>query len=189
MKRGRKPVEPSGILDAACRVFSKKGYFQATVDDVMAAAGVGKGTVYRHFNDKEGLLVALLCRMAEELSGRVSKAVRPGRPLDENLRFIAREILEFFSGRPDLLRIYVREGTLSIPVVRKTMGGIIRQFNNRTAVLLGGRAMFRAASVFNGMVFGLLRQKFGITDEPVYPEKDASYLVSMFLYGLRGKKS
>ncbi len=189
MKRGRKPVEAGGILDAACRVFSRKGYFQSTVDDVMAAAGVGKGTVYRHFKDKEGLLVALLNRTGEDMGRRISESIRPDRPLDENLNSVARVILSFFAAQPDLLRIFVREGALSIPIVRTTMGSIIQQSNHRIAILLGGRAMFRASAVFNGMVFGLLRQKIGILDETIYPAKDASYIVSMFLYGVRGKKS
>ena len=37
------------ILDAACKVFSRKGYHRATVDEIIALADTGKGTVYNYF--------------------------------------------------------------------------------------------------------------------------------------------
>jgi TetR/AcrR family transcriptional repressor of mexJK operon len=47
------------ILDAATAAFLQSGY-AANVDDIAAAAGVGKQTVYRHFGDKEALFLAAL---------------------------------------------------------------------------------------------------------------------------------
>ena len=43
----------SAILDGAKTVFLSQGFGLATMDDVAAAAGVGKQTVYRHFKSKE----------------------------------------------------------------------------------------------------------------------------------------
>lgn len=185
MKRGRKPVEADRILDAACRVFSKQGFFQSTVDGVCAEAGVGKGTVYRHFPDKDHVLVALLVRATRELDANVSAGILARGGREESLTAVARITLDYFARRPDLLRIFVREGALSIPVVRKTMASTITQFNARIAGLLGGRSMVRPAAVFNGMIFGLLRQRLGISDQRVHPAKDAAYLVDLFLHGFR----
>jgi TetR/AcrR family transcriptional repressor of mexJK operon len=47
------------ILDAATEAFLRSGY-AAGVDDIAAAAGVGKQTVYRHFGDKQALFTAAL---------------------------------------------------------------------------------------------------------------------------------
>ncbi|MDI7048285.1 helix-turn-helix domain-containing protein, partial [Escherichia coli] len=47
----------SAILDGARTVFLRDGFGLATMDDVAAAAGVGKQTVYRHFKSKEALFV------------------------------------------------------------------------------------------------------------------------------------
>lgn len=47
------------ILDAARAVFAEGGQ-AAQMDDVARAAGVGVGTVYRHFPDKEALLAELI---------------------------------------------------------------------------------------------------------------------------------
>ena len=47
------------LVAAATEAFSAHGYAQVTVSDVSAAAGLGKGTVYRHFSSKEELFFAV----------------------------------------------------------------------------------------------------------------------------------
>jgi AcrR family transcriptional regulator len=48
------------LLDAALRVFASRGYRQAGVDEIAAAAGYSKGALYWHFSGKEDLLLTLL---------------------------------------------------------------------------------------------------------------------------------
>jgi AcrR family transcriptional regulator len=48
------------VLDAAATLFAERGVDAVSMDDVVAAAGVGKGTLYRRFGDKSGLAAALL---------------------------------------------------------------------------------------------------------------------------------
>jgi AcrR family transcriptional regulator len=56
--RGRPLVDDKRriILDAALRVFAAKGYHGTAVPDVADAAGVGTGTLYRYFANKEALV-------------------------------------------------------------------------------------------------------------------------------------
>lgn len=44
------------IVKAALLLFSEKGYFQTTIDDIASAAGISKGLVYRYAKDKNTLL-------------------------------------------------------------------------------------------------------------------------------------
>lgn len=44
------------IFRAALEVFSRRGFHQASLDEIARAAGVGKGTIYLYVPDKEGLL-------------------------------------------------------------------------------------------------------------------------------------
>lgn len=46
------------ILDAARRLFTRSGYEQVTIDDVMARAGLTRGGFYNHFRDKDELFCA-----------------------------------------------------------------------------------------------------------------------------------
>jgi AcrR family transcriptional regulator len=48
------------LLAAALRVFARRGYRQAGVDEIAAAAGYSKGALYWHFEGKKDLLLALL---------------------------------------------------------------------------------------------------------------------------------
>ena len=48
------------LLAAALRVFARRGYGQAGVDEIAAEAGYSKGALYWHFSGKEELLMALL---------------------------------------------------------------------------------------------------------------------------------
>jgi AcrR family transcriptional regulator len=50
----------AAILDAAARLFTEHGVDEVSMDQVAAAAGVGKGTLFRRFGDKAGLGSALL---------------------------------------------------------------------------------------------------------------------------------
>ena len=53
------------IVEAATRVFAKKGFRRATTREVARAAGVSEGTIYNYFEDKDALLLAILDRLNE----------------------------------------------------------------------------------------------------------------------------
>ncbi len=56
------PDKRDRILDAAAKVFSKRGFFSAQVADVAKRAGVAAGTVYLYFKSKDDLLLSLFER-------------------------------------------------------------------------------------------------------------------------------
>src|SRR5690349_12817469 len=58
--RAEKREARDELLGAALRVFAERGYGQAGVDEVAAAAGYSKGALYWHFSSKEDLLLALI---------------------------------------------------------------------------------------------------------------------------------
>ena len=55
------------IVEVAGRLFGERGYDATTLDDVAAAAGVTKPIVYRHFDSKRDLYLALLRRHRDDL--------------------------------------------------------------------------------------------------------------------------
>jgi AcrR family transcriptional regulator len=56
------------IEAAAARLFAERGYVTCTVEDIVAAAGVSKPMLYRHFESKRELLIKLLERRRDELA-------------------------------------------------------------------------------------------------------------------------
>src|SRR3954468_23525539 len=68
------------VLDAAAALFAQHGVDGVTMDDVVAAAGVGKGTVFRRFGDKSGLAAALLDERERELQAAILSGEPPLGP-------------------------------------------------------------------------------------------------------------
>ena len=70
-------VRREQILDSAAQVLAAKGLTAMTVADVVAGAGIAKGTFYLYFNGKEELIAALQARYTESLITR-AEAVLTG---------------------------------------------------------------------------------------------------------------
>ena len=62
------------LLDAAARVFARRGYRGATLDEIAAEAGFSKGAVYSNFESKEELFFALLERRRAEQDAELARA-------------------------------------------------------------------------------------------------------------------
>ena len=89
MKRQRLPPAErrAVIVEAAGPLFGARGYDGATLDDIAAAAGVTKPILYRHFDDKQGLYLALLERHHEDLPTFAAAIPGEGSP-EERLRAV-----------------------------------------------------------------------------------------------------
>lgn len=78
------------ILDAARGMFTTHGFDGASMDQIAAAAGVSKLTVYSHFGDKETLFAAVVKSYCESQLPDALFDAAPGMPLRERLLDIAR---------------------------------------------------------------------------------------------------
>jgi AcrR family transcriptional regulator len=78
----RSELRKASLIDAAGRLFVAKGVEATTVDEIVEAAGVAKGTFYHYFQSKTDLLDALRDRFIAELMRRVNAAVGTRAPDD-----------------------------------------------------------------------------------------------------------
>src|SRR2546423_6160173 len=85
----RLPVQERRVLivEAAGRLFGERGYEATRLADVAAAAGVTKPIVYRHFDSKKALYLALLTRHRDDL-GSFADAIPAAGPPEERLRTV-----------------------------------------------------------------------------------------------------
>lgn len=89
----RRPDErPREILAAALRVFAQHGYNATRVDDIAAAAGVTKGTIYYYFKNKDALLLRLAeCGEESEFDRLESLIADNSGPASTQLRMVMRK--------------------------------------------------------------------------------------------------
>ena len=64
------------ILDAAAALLVRWGYRKTTIDDVAREAGVGKGTIYLHWKDKNELFLAAIWRASKQLSDEAIRRIQ-----------------------------------------------------------------------------------------------------------------
>ncbi len=97
------------LLSAAERLFAERGFLAVRLEDIGAAAGVSGPAIYRHFPNKESLLVELLVGISTRLlSGAREASARSAdgaAALDDLIDFH----LDFALGEPDLIRIQDRD--------------------------------------------------------------------------------
>lgn len=88
--RPKDPSKGAAILEAAKQLFVEQGFDGVSMDQIAAAAGVSKLTVYSHFGDKESLFAAAIgCKCENQMSNGLF-AIDPGKPLRERLLGIGR---------------------------------------------------------------------------------------------------
>lgn len=97
------------ILASAAVVFAEAGYRCADVERIAAEAGVGKGTVYRHFANKESLFLATVEKAMEDLTAHVNDAMEAIPDPLEQLRTAIHRYFQFFDRNPGTVELFIQE--------------------------------------------------------------------------------
>ncbi len=84
------------ILDAALDIFSRKGYHDTRMDEIVEEAHTSKGSIYFHFPNKERLFVALVDQFSSLLERRVSEAIESEPQGMGRVRVAIETVLETF---------------------------------------------------------------------------------------------
>jgi TetR/AcrR family transcriptional regulator, mexJK operon transcriptional repressor len=98
------------VVRGARNVFRDRGPL-ASMDDVAAAVGVSKLTIYRRFPSKEDLLLAVIDHDLDDLFGKLDAAIDPARTAIDNLHAAARTAFEFMvdADNVPVARAFIRD--------------------------------------------------------------------------------
>ena len=103
------------IADAALKLFLLRGVETVTIDDIVKAAGIAKGSFYRYFEDKEALVSSIVTPMAAQFLQALShcEAQIENAPDIETQKVVYMELAENLASvvltSPDVLRFYLQE--------------------------------------------------------------------------------
>ncbi len=83
---GRKQVARSRVEDASLRLFAERGFERTTVDDLAAASGVGRRTIFRYFPSKNDIVFGALDDRLDVLTRELATGGAAGLPLVDMMR-------------------------------------------------------------------------------------------------------
>jgi AcrR family transcriptional regulator len=89
------------LLEAAGRVFARRGLAQASVDEVAADAGFTKGAVYANFGSKEELFLEMLATRFAQRLDEMDRALSTDEPPEAQARAAGQDFIDSISGDPE----------------------------------------------------------------------------------------
>ncbi len=100
----------ASIEEAAARLFAQRGYAATTVEQIVAAAGVSKPILYRHFESKRDLHVRLLERRRDELAAAtLERLLEAGEPDEARLEAMLDAWFAHVEQHPDSSRLLFQD--------------------------------------------------------------------------------
>lgn len=179
------------IIDAAFRKFADLGYSGVSMQQIAAAAGITKATLYHHFQDKEDLFVEMMREQFGRSQEQLARSVDAGETFGDKL--VAYGSVLFSAERADLSRLfgdfhrYVAESrqaafweTYERPWTY--LEGAIREAVER-GELAPGDPTLMAQVCFSAFVGQLQIARFG-SDFPYPPPSLAADIAALLLDGL-----
>jgi len=97
------------LLNAAVRVFARKGFHASRVGDIAEEASVAHGLLYHYFRSKDEVLETIFREAWERLATETDRIESSDVPLREQLRRFARIYLGSWLMTPELIAVLVRE--------------------------------------------------------------------------------
>jgi AcrR family transcriptional regulator len=180
------------IMRAAEKLFTSRRFHEITTDDIAREAGVGKGTIYRHFADKDDVFRQVAMSGFDEMCRLLETRVAHDGPFERQLFCACEVIVEFFTGRRQLFRMMQTEDGRA-----PWMTGQIRQiWRQRRERLVMAVALFIEQGVAAGrirrdmqpqvlanLLLGVLRTRVRDLDDADPSQRDLNVLLAFFLRG------
>ena len=88
------------ILQAALTLFAERGFHSSPTSAIAAAAGIGVGTIYRYFKDKDSLIHELFQELHQRYHQQIMAAHDPAAPLPRRFRQAFGALLRLFIAQP-----------------------------------------------------------------------------------------
>jgi AcrR family transcriptional regulator len=161
----------AALLEAAMEVFARRGYRDASVDEIAERAGYSKGAIYFHFSGKDDLFFALLEERIDRPMREAIKLLESAPPEDDMAAEANRQFGELVSGQRELLLLDHEYRSQAIRDSRLRARYVSREAKLRAALAKGLQARLKhlgappavapeqLATALLSLAFGLAQEK------------------------------
>lgn len=118
------------ILDAAMRVFARKGFYNSTIADVAKAAEVAEGTIYLYFKNKDDLLISIFEHSMDLFIVEAQKELEGVTDPKEKLKKFIALHLRLVQKNPELAQVLQIELRQSSKFMKEYEGGKFSEYLN-----------------------------------------------------------
>jgi len=187
------------IIQAARHIFAKRGYQDATLEEIAGTAEFGKGTIYNYFKSKEHLFCAILDETFDDIVELGKRSTEIGLTAREKLRNFAVRGMRYYRENRDFFILLMREANQVHAETRnKNIKRVLERLDDLLNVIAaviskdikaGKIKSFDAigiSNIFLNMVHGFLMRNMihleDLTDDQI--DAAADLIISVFFEGI-----
>lgn len=124
------------ILEAGEKLFAKKGFYPTTMEEVARAAGLAKGTIYLHFDDKRDLFFSIIEKKLDILLEKIEKEMKKHEFPSQRIKLAIGIHLKFLEENRDFFKIMqALPESLKQEMERRLKGRVIEKQSRYVEIL------------------------------------------------------
>ncbi|HKH98648.1 MAG TPA: helix-turn-helix domain-containing protein [Candidatus Sulfotelmatobacter sp.] len=154
------------LLQAATQVFARRGYRAASINDIIQAADVARGTFYIYFRSKQDIFAAIVANFREEEKPLILADQEDLHATRDNLRMRTRDSvlrwLEFYFRNLDAAKIVIRDANMVDPSATRKREAVRRAVKSSIAENFAHR------------------QRLGLYRHSISPQLASHFMLGMF---------
>lgn len=138
------------IISAAGRILTMEGVLGLTTKNLAREMGFAESAIYRHFDSKEQIIIALLEYMAENMSDRLQRVISADKGPRENLEAVFKDQFHFFAQHPHFVVAVFSDGLMEASP--KINEAILRIMQMKKTILLPLLAEGQQKGIFTSAI-------------------------------------
>jgi AcrR family transcriptional regulator len=184
------------ILRQAAILFAKKGYRQTSLDDIAAACGAKKSSLYHYHGSKHAILFGVVSGKITELVRKVEEAVEAAETPRERLRAVVATLVSEYIRVPYEVTVLLTQAQFLNKAASKSVSDLQHRFINRAVLIF--TQLRPDLNARRDTLTSLAMLLFGMTNwihvwydpkGPIKPEELTDLITDIFLDGYLNKSS
>lgn len=188
------------IIEASIKVFSEKGFYEATMLDIANAVEMGVGTLYQYFKSKDDLYYNAILYKLNEFHSFYQEKLKDKQNLLDIISSMITAWIEYFSNNNDFFAIVFSEWvnvkkTFARKLKKKLTNEFIEKYKEIIDVITKAKTAGEIredinVEILSSMIFGTIHHIIhmeAIKKEPIVPAVVAENIIGILLSGILKK--